>query len=240
LAADDIIKKCSILQIGKHGNGLPFKFENVPIAQVNVVKDLGVYIDDQLKFGAHIRFIVSRAFQRANLILKCFYSKDTKVLARAFEVYVRPILEYASCIWSPYLIKDIKLVESVQKRFTKRIPKLRHLSYAERLKQLGFETLELRRLHCDLIYTYKILFGHLSIQPNLFCNSLCSVTRGHPHKMFVSRCNSDVRKNFFSNRIILPWNELRLNADNLRSLNSFKSFIDTCNFDKYLRVFFSN
>jgi hypothetical protein len=86
-----------------------------------------------------------------------------RVLTRAFEVYVRSTLEYASCISSPYLIKDIKLVESVQKRFTKPTPKLCHLSYAKRLKQLGFETPELRRLHCDLIYTYKILFGHLDI-----------------------------------------------------------------------------
>jgi hypothetical protein len=101
LAADDIIRKVSLLQIGKHGNGLPFKSENVPIALVNVVKDPGVYIEDQLKFGAHTLFIVSRAFHEANLTLKCFYSKNTEVLARAFEAYVRPILEYTYCIWSP-------------------------------------------------------------------------------------------------------------------------------------------
>ena len=33
-----------------------------------------------------------------------------------FVTYVRPLLEYASCVWSPYLLKHIKRIESVQKR----------------------------------------------------------------------------------------------------------------------------
>ena len=44
------------------------------------------------------------------------------VMTRAFVTYVRPLLEYASCVWSPDLLKHIKRIESVQKRFTKRLP----------------------------------------------------------------------------------------------------------------------
>ena len=104
--------------------------------------------------------------------------------------------------------------------------------------KLGLETLELRRLHCDLICTYKMMFGQLSVQHDLlFRSNTSTATRGHPYKLFVPRFSCDVRKNFFSNRVIQPWNDLELNADNLRSLKSFKSFIRTCNFDKYLHVF---
>ena len=46
-----------------------------------------------------------------------------------FCTYVRPILEYNSACWSPCLIKDIVKVESVQRRFTKRIPGLHDYSY---------------------------------------------------------------------------------------------------------------
>jgi len=45
----------------------------------------------------------------------------TALLCRAFTVYVRPLLEYASCVWSPHLMKDIERLERVQRRFTKRL-----------------------------------------------------------------------------------------------------------------------
>ena len=85
-------------------------------------------------------------------------------MVRAFTVYVRPVLEYASNVWSPHVIrKDIKLVESVQKRFTKRLPNMCHVDYGERLKILGLEALELRRLQFDLVSVYRILFSKLKI-----------------------------------------------------------------------------
>jgi len=71
---------------------------------------------------------------------------------RAFLVYVRPILEYNSIIWSPSTARDIDAVESVQRRFTKRHPTLKNLSYRERLKCLNKFNLELRRLHTDLFW----------------------------------------------------------------------------------------
>jgi len=74
-------------------------------------------------------------------------------------VYVRPIVEYNSIIWPPSTARDIDAVESVQRRFTKRLPTLKNLSYRERLKCLNIFSLELRRLHTDLFWCYKIVFG---------------------------------------------------------------------------------
>ena len=84
-------------------------------------------------------------------------------MTRAFVTYVRPLLEYASCVWSPYLLKHIRRVESVQKRFTKRLFSISHLGYIDRLNAIGLESLELRRLHHDLLCTYKVLFGKLEM-----------------------------------------------------------------------------
>jgi len=61
---------------------------------------------------------------RAGLILRTFMSRDIHLLKRAFLVYVRPIVEHNSVIWSPYTTRDIDAVESVQRRFTKRLPTL--------------------------------------------------------------------------------------------------------------------
>jgi len=155
---------------------------------VDSVRDLGVIVDSQLSFAAHVDQIVARAFTRANLIHKCFISRDTETLKRAFLVYVRPLLEYASCVWSPHHIGKIKQIESVQRQFTKRLPGFADLEYRERLSRLNIESLEMRRLRQDLLYTYKIVFGLVSdacgdlfrLTSSVADNAPC--TRGHYYK----------------------------------------------------------
>ena len=100
------------------------------------VKDIGVTIDCNLKYSKHIDNIVGRARQRVGLLFKCFVTRDADTLLRAFKVYIRPIFEYASNIWSPTQIGLIGKLESVQRRFTKRIPDFETLSYSERLSLL--------------------------------------------------------------------------------------------------------
>jgi hypothetical protein len=68
------------------------------------------------------------------------------------------------------------------------------LIYEERLKILGIEVLELRRLHFNLVNVYRILFSELEIESKLFSISLNSVTRGQFYKLLLSYCNDDVRK----------------------------------------------
>jgi len=123
------------------------------------VRDLGVTVDSHVKFDVHMNQIVTRAHRLANLIHKCFASKDPPTLVHAFTSYVRPLLEYASCVWSPYTVGLVNKVESVQRRFTKRNVCCCGLTYFQRLTKLRIESLELRRLHLDLVCVYKILFG---------------------------------------------------------------------------------
>jgi len=77
---------------------------------VSTVNDLGIFVDDRLTFNCHINNIVARASARANPIHKCFTSKDVTTMTRAFVVYVRPLLEYASPVWSPYTYLKIYTV----------------------------------------------------------------------------------------------------------------------------------
>ena len=77
-------------------------------------------MNDQLKFITHVNGIVAKAQSRANLIFKCFVSRDLNTLLRAFIVYVRPLLEYASPVWNPHHKYAVAKIESVQRRFTKR------------------------------------------------------------------------------------------------------------------------
>ena len=87
---------------------------------------------------------------------------------------MRPIVEYNSVIWSLVAKHDIELVEKVQRRFTKRLCGLRNLSYCDRLTKLGLRTLELRRLHLELLYCYKIVFRLDNVN---FCDFFARSTR---------------------------------------------------------------
>ena len=86
--------------------------------------------------------LVSKASSRVGTLFRGFISRKPILLRKAFVTYIRPILEYASNIWSPYLLKHVNLIEKVQRNFTKRIPSLSNLAYAERLAVLNLETLE--------------------------------------------------------------------------------------------------
>jgi len=67
-------------------------------------------------------------------------------------MYVRLLVKYNSVVWSPHLKKDIEAVEKVQRRFTKRLPGLHALSFA---LALNLPSLEMRRLHIDLVWCYN-------------------------------------------------------------------------------------
>ena len=162
-------KKCSVLQVGKGHNNQAYSLASQPVTATDVVKDLGIYVGKCLKFADHIQHIVTNASKRVGLIHKCFISNDSPTMVHAFTVYVHPLLEYALYVWSPHLLKDIRQIESVQKRFTKRLLGMSDLDYSQRLATLGLESLELRRLYHDLLCTYKILSNRMDINyENMF------------------------------------------------------------------------
>ena len=68
---------------------------NIAISSVKEFKDLGVVIDENLKFASYINHVVANASARAGLIHECFVSKDKHTLTRAYKTYVRPLLENA-------------------------------------------------------------------------------------------------------------------------------------------------
>jgi len=153
---------------------------------------------------------------------------------RAFIVYVRPIVEYCSVVWSPCLKQDIDSVEKVQRRFTKRLKGLKSMPYADRLRYLGVPSLELRRLHLDLIYCYRIVFGLVDLNLcDFFQLSLVSKTRGHPYKLYKTHCGG-ARSRFFAERVINIWNGLPATV-NFSSLSSFKSSIGRVDLSEFIK-----
>ena len=86
------------------------------------IRDLGVIVDNRLTFKHHVTSIVTRAHVRVMQIWRCFLCKNMDVLMRVFITYVHPLLEYCSSVWSPSSKAVTGQLESVQRRFTKRLP----------------------------------------------------------------------------------------------------------------------
>ena len=176
---------------------------------------------------------------RAFLILKSFTSNDPKLLLRAYIVYVRPLLESCSQVWSPYLKKDIICIERVQKYFTRHVcfrAGILFTDYSDRLRLLCLESLELRRLKFDMHMVYKIIHGLVDLPIDEFFTFYDSKyeTRGHSFKLKNnSFCRYQFRKYFFSVRVLPIWNSLPANVVNASSLCVFKARLNNvtlCNF----------
>ena len=176
----------------------------------SIVSDLGIEIDSSLKYDAHINKIVAKAYSRIGVLFNGFTTRSVPVLRKAFLTYVRPVLEYASNVWAPYLIKHINALERVQKHFTKRIPSLSNLSYPERLTALDLEPLELRRLKSDLVLYYKCLHDLVALPSSeYFTISNCtSQTRKGGDRLLRPLYSTKLYENDFFNRCVSCWNYL--------------------------------
>jgi hypothetical protein len=135
-------------------------------------------------------------------------------------------------VWSPHLLKDIDLLENVQRRFTKRLRGMYNLSYNERLLKLNIERLEARRLRTDTITTYKIIFGLIKCTNFFKFLDNAIETRGHMYKLLKPNCKCDVRKYCFSCRAVNLWNNLPAETTNFSSIVAFKNSLNYSHFDK--------
>ena len=100
------------------------------------------------------------------------------------------------------------MLESVQRRFTKRIPGLKSLSYEQRLQVLGIPSLERRRLEQDLVTFYKIVSGSFKTNLQSCIKDSTSQCRGHRFKKAVIGAKIDIFKHSFIPRCIPIWNSL--------------------------------
>ena len=178
------IEKCTYLQIGYRNLDIVYLLNSEILTPCDSIVDLGVNVQTNLKSGPHCTAIVSKASARCRLILKSFLSRDPFILARPFVVYVRPILEYCAPVWSPYFMQDIDLIEGVQCTFTRNLYRychLEHITYDERLHFLGLQRLELRLIHIDLIFMFKLTHNMLatSLSQSLQFTNHAHATRSH-------------------------------------------------------------
>jgi len=213
-----------------------YTINSIPLLRVNEIVDLGVKFSPNLSFSPHIKETCNKARRKASIILNCFKSKNKFVLFKAFVAFVRPILEYCSNLWNPFRKSEIILIESVQKRFTKRVNGMTGLQYAERLQLLEAETLEQRRLKSDMCMYYKIIHELVDLPIDEFFFIRNGVTRNNGAFIYKGSFRFNAERYYFKNRGINAWNALPCSVANAASPLSFKRLLTTIDFSKFLRT----
>ena len=221
--------KCKVLHIGRQNPQQVYHLKGTQMEQVAAEKDLGVYVDTELKFRKQAAAAVSKASRILSMILRSFQLIDKSTLPLLFKTLVRPHLEYGNIVWGPFNRTDQKLVERVQRRATKKIPELRDLPYTERLQALKLPSLYYRRRRGDMIAMYQMLHGGIDLDSHdFFERSTARVTRGHSWRLLKPRAVTRVRRNAFSVRFITDRNSLPSGVIvDANTLNQFKNRLDT-------------
>jgi len=204
-------QKTFVLNIGSKNPKYTYTLNGDILQITSVIKDLGITITNDLSFDLHYKIIISKAYARASSVLNSIHTSNPKVWALAFKSYVRPLLEYATVIWSPktkYLVEKIEKIQKWYTRIALSKCKITYKSYSQRLILFNLESLALRRSLYDLSTIYRIIFKftHLSSNDLLELNDRPSRNR-HKFQIKVHRKNSKT-EHWLINRAVNLWNTI--------------------------------
>lgn len=163
------VAKCKILTVSRKKQNILFNYKicDEELERVSVMKDLGVFIDSELRFDYHMNFIRNKAIKMLGFVNRTLTDfRDIRCFKTLYCSYVRSGLEYASPIWSPYYNTYIDSLEKVQRRFLRTINfklgiPLDKIDYEYLYKELNLPLLEVRRTQFDILTLFKIINGML-------------------------------------------------------------------------------
>ena len=218
---------CSILHVSHANHDFQHAMNGKPITNTQVEKDLGVFVDSELKFRQQAASVLAKATQVLAVIRRSFAMIDDVTLPFLFKSLVRPHLEYGNLIWGPFSRADQKLIERVQRRATRLVSVMGHLPYQERLKSLGLLSLYYHRKRGDMIFAYQLFHIGVDADPEeFFCLASDCTTRGHPFKVRKPTATSRVRRSSYAVWVINNWNSLPSEVVCAPSVSAFKSRLD--------------
>ena len=221
------VDKCMVMHFGSQNKHHEYEMGGCKLKQTVLERDLGVMISSTGKVSKQCLVASKKANSVLGMIKRTVTSRSRDVIVRLYKTLVRPKLEYCVQMWCPYLQKDIDLLEKVQRRATRLITKCRKWSYEDRLEYTDLMPLKTRRRRGDMIEVFKMVKGFNKVDTTKFFTfTKNSRVRGHKYKLLKGHSKLDIRKHYFSNRVINDWNSLPEEVVAAGSVNCFKIRLD--------------
>ena len=183
-----------------------------------------------MKWNQHISNICKKANNTLSFLRRNLNIRNANIKEKAYQLLVRPTMEYACTTWDPYLKEDKHRIEMVQSRAARYVSNRYQntSSVTNMLEDLKWPTLEERRRRARqvLMYTYKLANGLVKINTTNRLSRPSRLSRNMgPHSYQLPSCNTVLRKESFYPRTIRDWNALSTDTTTAKSLESFKAHL---------------
>ena len=224
--------KCKVMHIGNKNPKYAYHINNFPVKVITEERDIGVIIQDNLKPSRQCSESARKANGVLTQISRSFHFRDRVVLVELYKQYVRPHLEFSVSAWCPWTQVDIDTIEKVQKRMVSMIAGLVGMDYESKLKEVNLTSLADRRIRFDMVETYKIIHGKSHVDRSTWFNLVSEHSSRNtrlttdPLNIAIKKSRLDLRKHFYTNRVVEKWIALPPELKNSLSISQFKSNYD--------------
>ena len=212
---------------------LEIRLDDICIENVSKQKLLGVYIDENLNWSAHIDYLCSNISSKISLLRQLSQYVPQNVQKLFYKGYIMPLIDYGSVIWGSTSSSNLDRLLKLQKRAARIILRADFRTPSvDMFRDLGWQSIENRLKYNKAILTYKALHDQT---PEYVSKLLKPVSQTHGLNLRSSE-NGDLHmplartalySGAFSCSAPKLWNSLPQSVKNCDTLNSFKKSLKT-------------